>query len=328
MVDEINSHTEVLKKVITDHFLSWDQNSFKASSDYNFSLSTLASEELAFFARENSGISFIEDNPIPPHETFPTLTQEISIMRHKFLESGYGFVILNGMLSKEFTRLEKIYCFWLICNIIGIPLDQNIKKEILVEVKDNGQKIEEGGRYHNTNQGGSLHTDCPQWETTPNYVGLYCVKQAASGGESKLANAISLHNYILINYPELLPILYDSFHFDKRGEFIKGESPSTFSPIFSYNNQELHFRYLRDYIDSGHYAQPLTTQQNQALKIIDDYLKNEKFILTLYLEQGQMLFLNNNRVIHGRNSYQDDKEQNIDRLMLRMWLKYSDLTSS
>ena len=98
-----------------------------------------------------------------------------------------------------------------------------------------------GGRYHQTNEGGSYHTDSPQWEKVPDFIGLCCVNPAKEGGESKFVSTYTIHNNFLNETPELLKELYQNFHFDKRGEFAENEAPTTIAPIFSFSNSKLIF---------------------------------------------------------------------------------------
>ena len=92
-----------------------------------------------------------------------------------------------------------------------------------------------GGRYHQTREGGSYHTDSPSME----YICLitlacyFVFDPAKIGGTSKFLSAYSIHNqtvYKKIEY--LLEQLYNKFHFDKRGEFKENESPTVFRIYF------------------------------------------------------------------------------------------------
>jgi len=102
-------------------------------------------------------------------------------------------------------------------------------------------------------------------------------------------------------------MLYQQFHFDKRGEFESKESPTVFEPIFTYNNNQLKCRYLRDYINDGQMIQntPLSKEQNEALDIFDKIIHDENLVVSYKLRQNEMVFFNNNRVLHGRTSFED-----------------------
>jgi hypothetical protein len=207
--------------------------------------------------------------------------------------------------------------------MLGNKLKQNINGEKVVEIKDIGKSMKTGGRYHETKEGGSLHTDCPQWVKRPNYVGLFCIYAAMDGGEGKYLSAYSLHNELLNKNPEALKILYKPFHFDKREDIAEYENPTIFQPIFEYDGNRLSFRYLSKYIRDGHdrVNQPLTIKQQNALSLLDSLLKNKKFIINHHFESGQALFLNNYRIVHGRSSFRDHSDKNKKRLLLRTWIK-------
>ena len=102
------------------------------------------------------------------------------------------------------------------------------------------------------------------------------------------------HNEILKSESDFLPTLYTNFHFDKRGEFKDGESPTTFKPIFEFGDNELKFRYLRNYIDAGQKKvnSPLSTQQNHILNKLDEVIHNEDFSVSYDLKQFDMTFFN------------------------------------
>ena len=180
-----------------------------------------------------------------------------------------------------------------------------------------------GGRYHQTKEGGSFHTDSPQWSRVPDFVGLLCIKPAKVGGISKFVSVYTIHNELLKLNQEFLDPLYKNFHFDKRGEFDKNELPTTFEPIFEYKDDELKFRYLRDYINDGQKIvnEPLTKEQNHILNELDKIIHDEKFSVSYNLKEYDMTFFNNNRIIHGRTSFEDYTEYEKKRYMVRVWIK-------
>ena len=85
------------------------------------------------------------------------------------------------------------------------------------------------------------------------------------------------------------------------------------------------FRYLRNYIDSGHKIQnkPLTDKQESSLKLLDEILSEENIVVSYDLKKFDMTFFNNHRVVHGRTSFEDFEEKEKKRLMIRAWIKIS-----
>ena len=114
-----------------------------------------------------------------------------------------------------------------------------------------------------------------------------------------------------------------NFYFDKRGEYKDGESPTVFAPIFSYNNNELHLRYLRNYIDDGYKTQNkcLTDDQIKSLNTIDEVTQNDRLAVDYAMKTGDMVFFNNHRILHGRSSFEDYDDENLKRKLVRVWIK-------
>ena len=160
-------------------------------------------------------------------------------------------------------------------------------------------------------------------ENVPDYLGLFCVHNAKKGGTNLFLSAYTIHNRILQERKDLLDIFYEKFYFDKRGEFKDGESPTVFQPIFELKNKKLFFRYLRNYIDAGHdiQNQPLSQPQKDALTYLDNLMRMEDITLKYDLKPGDMVFSDNNWVVHGRTSFEDYDDENLKRFMLRTWIK-------
>ena len=236
---------------------------------------------------------------------------------------GNGFFIIDGNSFLGFNDEHVKEIYRLISIGLGQLYVQNIKNEKFVVITDEGKSMSTGGRYHQTNEGGSFHTDSPQWSKVPDFVGLLCIRPAKTGGISKFVSVYTIHNQMLTINRENLDLLYSKFHFDKRGEFKENESPTTFEPIFKYQNNQLMFRYLRNYINAGQKIaeKPLTNEQNSILDKLDKIIHDEKFSVSYDLKKFDMTFFNNHRIIHGRTSFQDHNDNNMKRYMIRTWIK-------
>jgi len=304
----------ILNKIIEDKNLVWDNSLNNQTKKFQ---NDLAQESINELLNEKNNLSKTTI------ENFPILQKEILKLKNEFLINGCGFLIINHTSFKDFTEDEMVEIFRIISLGFGELLIQNIKNEKLVIITDEGKSMMTGGRYHQTKEGGSFHTDSPQWDKVPDFVGLLCVNPAKLGGTSKYVSAYTLHNEILKSESNFLSVLYANFHFDKRGEFKDGESATTFKPIFEFENNELKFRYLRDYIDAGQKKvnSPLSTQQNDILNKLDEIIHNEDFSVSYDLKQFDMTFFNNKRIIHGRVGFEDYIESDQKRLMIRSWIQ-------
>ena len=304
---------EILDKIITDEHLIWDKTLTNKKQKFVADLSPGTVDELI---KRRNELDNLNENDLL------LLKNEILEFKKKILD-GFGLFIINGACLKDFSLKEKISIYTLIAEILGELIIQNIKQEKIVEIKDVGKSMQTGGRYHETKEGGSHHTDSPQWKDVPDYLGLFCVHNAKKGGTNLFLSAYTIHNRILKGRKDLLNILYGKFHFDKRGEFKEGESSTVFEPIFKFKDGKLYFRYLRNYIDAGHdiQNQPLSESQKEALTYLDNSMLEEDMIMSYDLKPDDMVFSDNHWIIHGRTAFEDFDDPNLKRLMLRTWIK-------
>ena len=305
---------EILQNLITDGSLAWEKSLDQNSNNFLIKLSTATISEL------NEKKDIIQMCKI---NDFPILQNELLQIKQEYLIHGNGFFILDGKSFVNFSDQQVSEIFRILSTSLGQLYIQNIKNEKFVVITDEGKSMKTGGRYHQTKEGGSFHTDSPQWKNVPDFVGLLCVRPAKRGGESKFVSAYTVHNQLLKFNPEFLQSLYKNFHFDKRNEIKKNESPTTFEPIFRYENNELKFRYLRNYINDGQKLvnQPLTNAQNHILDELDKIIHDEKFAVSYDLHKFDMTFFNNHRIIHGRTSFEDFTDIDKKRYMIRSWIK-------
>ena len=305
---------ETLDKIMTDKHLAWNKTLMDKKQQFVVELGSEIIEEII---KRRNELDNLNENDLP------LLKNKILDFRREILLDGVGLFIINGVCLKNFSLKEKISIYMLIAKILGELIIQNIQQEKIVEIKDVGKSMKTGGRYHETREGGSHHTDSPQWKEVPDYLGLFCVHDAKKGGRNLFLSAYTIHNRIFNERNDLLHIFYEKFHFDKRGEFKDGESPTVFEPIFEFKDKRLYFRYLRDYIDAGHDIQnePLSQYQKDALTYLDNLMRRDEMIMRYDLKPGDMVFSDNHWIVHGRTPFEDSDDQNLKRLMLRTWIR-------
>jgi len=304
-----------LQEIITDENLVWDKSLGNKPENFIVRLASKTIDELKSNRKELKNLD---------EWSFPELKNEINELKITKILHGVGLVIIDGKCFTDFSDEEVIEIYKNICKTLGTLLTQNIKNEKLVKVQYEEKSMQDGGRYHQSKEGGSFHTDSPHWEHVPDFVGLYCVNPAKKGGESKFVSVYSIHNKMLKEHKHFLEMLYEQFHFDKRrGEYEPGKSLTSVKPIFTYNGNQLKCRYLRDYLNDGHKIQniPLSKEQNEALDIFDKIIHDENLAITYDLQQNDMVFFNNDRVMHGRTSFEDFEDIEKKRLMVRAWIK-------
>ena len=305
---------EILDKTITDKHLAWNKTLTDEKQQFVVYLDSEIIEELI---KRRNELDRLDENDLP------LLKNKVLDFRKEMLIDGVGLFLINGICLENFSMKEKISIYTLITKILGELIIQNIRQEKIVEIKDVGKSMKTGGRYHETKEGGSHHTDSPQWKDVPDYLSLFCVHNAKKGGTNLFLSAYTIHNKIYEERNDSLHMFYEKFHFDKRGEFKDGESPTVFEPIFMFKDKRLYFRYLRDYIDAGHdiQNQPLSESQKTALTYLDNLMRRDEMIMRYDLKPGDMVFSDNHWIIHGRTPFEDHDDKNMKRLMLRTWIR-------
>ena len=306
-----------LQEIITDENLVWDKSLGNKPENFIVRLTSKTIDELKRNRKELKNLD---------KSNLPELKNEINELKITKILHGVGLVIIDGKCFTDFSDEEVIEIYRNICKTLGTLLTQNIKNEELVKVQYEKKSMQHGGRYHQSKEGGSFHTDSPHWEQVPDFVGLYCINPAKRGGESKFVSVYSVHNKMLKEHKHFLEMLYEQFHFDKRrGEYEPDKPLTSIKPIFAYDGNQLKCRYIRDYLNDGHKIQniPLSKEQIEALDIFEKIIHDENLAITYGLQQNDMVFFNNDRVMHGRTSFEDFEDEEKKRLMIRTWIKFS-----
>jgi alpha-ketoglutarate-dependent taurine dioxygenase len=239
------------------------------------------------------------------------------------LEEGRGFVIIDRLPLNQMSQREAVAIYWLVGQLLGKPFEQNVQGTLLYDVRDTGQDVASGARFSVTSYESSFHTDNSFGDSILDYVGLLCLKSARSGGISQNVSGLAAVEVLRHEHPDVLEILSQPLHVDRRGGFKEGESPTVLRPIVAWDGPELILRYLRYWIEAGHekVAQPLTAEQRRALDVLDEVLKRPALRVEFSLEPGQMYFINNRWILHNRTAFVDHPELENRRHLVRLWLK-------
>jgi hypothetical protein len=190
--------------------------------------------------------------------------------------------------------------------------------------------IDRGGSYRTqaipvsqTKSRTGVHTDSSNLKTWPSTIGLVCIRPSVSGGASRIVSAERVYALLRASSPQHCRVLGEDFIRDvvtpgsDRG--LDAVRNNAF-PIFS-GQDDVRFRYMRFWIERGHQRAgvPLSHAQIAALDALDSLLEDTSLQFGFRLEARQMLFLDNTRVAHDRDSYQDTPAQ--PRHLQRLWLQ-------
>jgi len=189
--------------------------------------------------------------------------------------------------------------------------------------------IDHGGSYKDTPipvsqtlEATGIHTDSSNRAVWPRVVALACVRPSEHGGVSQLVSVHRLHALLARDSPDTLQQLLRPFVRDivtpNSDRSLQSVRNNAF-PILS-EEGEVRLRYMRYWIEQGHQriGQALSASQLAALDVLDGLLNSPTLMLTRRLNTGDMLFINNTSVAHGRTSYIEDPD--LPRHLLRLWL--------
>ena len=254
------------------------------------------------------------------------LKSDIKYLKRNFLDKKSYYVIIKNFEKDPKilkTKVKKI------ANLLGKILPQNKSGKKLMEVKPNvdllnklsKQKRREKLRYHQTNLGGSIHSDGPQLETPPNYVLLAFLKEAIKGGHSIITYTNKVYDFLKRKKPNYLNILKKNFLFERRG-FNYSNQNIFEKPIFEKKKNFFRFRYLREYIEEAYNIKniKLKSEQISALNFLDSLIESKRFQKKFMLNGGDIIILNNNILAHGRTKFSIASDKN-QRTLIRIWIK-------
>ncbi len=100
--------------------------------------------------------------------------------------------------------------------------------------------------------------------------------------------------------------------------------PTVCRPILEKVNGIERVSYLRGYIKSGHQQEgvpPLTSAQLLAMDDLDAEMTCAKLQMHRRLAPGEMIFFNNQTLMHGGTEYEDYTSRDQGRLLLRVWIE-------
>ena len=238
---------------------------------------------------------------------------------------GRGFMRIATLDVDRYRDDDLTLLYWGIGLHLGEPWAQNKHGHVLGDVTDQGKTIEDPTVRGNELGGIALdyHTD------GSDLVGLLCLRTARTGGLSCVANAVAIHNQLVRQQPELAAALYGPMPYDARGEQAKGTSAFYAIPAFTEHAGRLFVRFIPQYIlaSQRHADAPrLSPVAREAIATVSQMANDPEFNVYMDLQPGEMQFINNYHVLHGRTAYEDDVAHGYKRHLKRLWLATYALT--
>ena len=291
----------------------WEPEELLADDDwsYCFSDDDIAEISAAVEAVRARGIDLVdlckENFPLPG---LGTLLKDV---RSELLD-GRGISVLRSLPVAKMGREWSATAFLGLGVHIGKPNSQNAFGHLLGHVRDFGRDYEDLN-FRGYQSAATIEFHCDHSD----FVGLLCMQPAKSGGESRVASAVTLYNRMVIERPDLVEELTGNFYFTRHGEIPPGADPWKIQPVIGFAKGYFSARGASHYIFKGQSipgVPKLTERQIEALKYYRAVV--EECAVNLVFEQGDIQLLHNNVIQHSRRAFTDWPERK--RHLYRLWL--------
>jgi hypothetical protein len=300
-----------------EHPGAWKVADFLTPADYTIELTATHLREIERAVERIREARLGLEDLQREHFEIPSLRPVIDGIRHE-IEDGRGFVVVRRLPVEDYSKDEIGMIFWGIGTHLGRGLSQSVLGDRLGHVKDFSREDPLARAYRNK-QELSPHTD------SCDLVGLACLRDAKSGGVSRLTSALTVHNVMRQECPESLDRLYRGYTFHRRGEEKPGDLPYTphLVPVFSNTEGQVSARYVRTYVEAGEAAagRPMDEFERAVLDRFEEISKRPELMLEFTLQPGEMYFINNYTILHARTAFDDFEEEDRRRHLLRLWLE-------
>lgn len=232
------------------------------------------------------------------------------------LRDGRGAVRLSGFPVDRLDREGVTRAYLGLGAHIGTLEPQNKHGHLIGHIRNfRDERMEAEGRGYNTARESSFHVD------STDYVGLLCLSQPKSGGNSRIASSVTVYNRILAERPDLIDALMMDFYKTRYGEEVAGEAPYYKTPVFAFVDgyfSALGYSVGFERAQSLPGVPPMTEKQKEAAPVYRRVV--EECSIDMQFRKGDIQFLNNYVVVHSRRAFEDGPRPDQKRHLLRLWL--------
>lgn len=230
------------------------------------------------------------------------------------LHNGCGFAVLKG-LPAHWTDEMLIRAYWGMGTWIGDAVSQNARGHLVGHVIDQREAKNTSTRIYQTNRAQPFHSD------SCDIVGLLCLRQAKTGGESAIASSLAIHNELLKHDKPALSTLYGEFQCDRYDEIPEGKLPHYTVRIFNKVEDQFVCCGMDPDIRSAQRLDDVDTLTPEQLHALDAFQKAaNREAIRMSLGRGDIQLLNNHVIVHAREQFEDHTSLNDRRYLIRLWL--------
>jgi hypothetical protein len=298
----------------------WTAEELTAQDDWIIRLEGGALAEI------DSALSRVKARSLPLKEitardfALPSLAGDLRKVK-ELISHGPGVALLRGLPVDRYGREDIELVLWGLGTYVGQAVAQSYRGDVIGEVMDMSHTGDTRRAYRSP-LALNLHID------SVDVAALLCLRRAKRGGMSLVASSFAIHNVILAERPDLMPALYRGYRCRHSEAESSGERPVTAHrvPVFGWVGDRLvcnfHARPMARALDhDGPGSDPKAVEAFEMFKAVS---RRDGFVHRMMLEPGDLQFLNNRTVMHGRTEFEDDDRPDRKRLMLRLWLAMPD----
>ena len=282
----------------------------------------------ALAAVRDRGVSWPDITPGDfPLEAFAERLDQLSAE----LENGRGIVLLRGLPVERYDS-DALKCIHHGLAVhLGTPVYQSARGELIGEITDEGSAALARGTLQGDGDTQPFLSSRARVQTTgplrfhtdrTDVVSLLCAEQSMRGGLSQIVSAIAIHDTMLNRRPDLAAELYRDLPRSRLGEEVGGDDAYYMLPVFAREHGHFTTHYSRTYVEAGQkveHVPRMSDAQWEALDLLHEL--GHELCLTHRFEPGDIQYLNNHILYHGRTAYEDAEDASgAKRLLYRIWL--------
>ena len=237
------------------------------------------------------------------------------------LLNDVGVAVVDRLALSAMTPQECTLVYFLLSHCIDRPVAQKWDGTMLYDVTDKGLAYGYGVRGSYTNVELLFHTDNAFGLVPPNFVGLFCLQPARSGGVSRFCSLSAIHNRMRTTAPQLLARLYCPMLWDRQAEHAPGAAKISRAPMFHFSGDEFIARANPSLVRKAYdlLEDKPDSQLDAALSLFQTLTEDAEFWIEAPIDTGQLQFLNNRSVAHYRSAFEDAPHAVDRRHLVRTW---------
>jgi len=240
----------------------------------------------------------------------PELAFKLEDDRHKLDQDPGFFIVKNTGIERVESPVAQLGAITLSC-MFGTPTQTTPRSPVIawpVTYKPKSENVRK--TFSETNSEASLHTDSQYLAEPEHYFGLFCIKpDQFGGGASQIVDGNAVIDQlrgtrgetVLCELGKLYPFRLPSVFTKDDGDL---DAEVIWAPILSANRVRYRHDTLMSALDLDHVEIP--DSQLEAISAFEEVL-HEIRVDEYSLEAGDVMFVNNYRMLHGRTAFEDSK---------------------